>query len=68
MMEPAIPTSVTPTTLFPYGYGRNLSSIVLSDLMHLFHINVTVQLNLPLKLLWNGPPLVATACAWVVTS
>ena len=68
MMELAIPTSVTPTILFPYECGRNLNSIILSDIINLFHINVTVQLNLSLKFLWNGTPLVATSCAWVVTS
>ena len=56
-MELSIPTSVTPTTLFTYGCSGNLSSVIFSDIIHLFHINVTVQLNLPLKLLWKPLPL-----------
>ena len=86
MMEFAIPTSVTPTPLSPYWYGRTLSSIILGGIFHLSHTNVTVQLNLPQKLLfwkplplcrcpllglqpfWDGLPLVATSCAWVVAS
>ena len=57
MNELAIPTSVAPTTLYPYWCGRILSSIILSGIFHWFHINVTVQLNLPLKLPWKPLPL-----------
>ena len=84
MMEPAIPTSVIPTTSSPYWCGRTLSSIMLSDIIHLFHTNVTVQLNLLLHFsgdlflfvdtffgpqpVWDGLLLAATSCAWVATS